>query len=55
MKCLQAEMWMRRKSQQLQFMQQLDVYLNQESWFNYEYLLEMNNEQKTTNYGEKFI
>ncbi|HBY70217.1 MAG TPA: hypothetical protein DEG69_22150 [Flavobacteriaceae bacterium] len=55
MKCLQAEMWMRRKSQQLQFMQQLDVYLNQESWFNYEYLLEMDNEQKTTNYGEKFI
>ena len=55
MRCLRAEMWMRRKSQQLQFMQQLDVYLNQESWFNYEYLLEMSNEQKTNDYGQDLI
>jgi hypothetical protein len=55
MRCLQAEMWMRRKSNTLQFMQQLDVYLNQESWYNYEYLLEMSNEQKSNNYGQDLI
>jgi hypothetical protein len=55
MRCLQAELWMRRKSNTLQFMQQLDVYLNQESWYNYEYLLEMSNEQKTNNYGQDLI
>jgi len=55
MRCLQAEMWMRRKSDSLQYMQQLDVYLNQESWYNYEYLLEMSNEQKTNNYGQDLI
>ena len=55
MRCLKAEMWMRKKSNSLQYMQQLDVYLNQESWYNYEYLLEMSNEQKTNNYGQELI
>lgn len=55
MRCLNAELWMRRKSGTLQYMQQLDVYLNQESWYNYEYLLEMSNEQKTNNYGQDLI
>ena len=55
MRCLHAELWMRRKSNSLQYMQQLDVYLNQESWYNYEYLLEMSNEQKTNTYGQDLI
>lgn len=53
MRCLNAEMWMRRKSNTLAYMQKLETYLNQESWYNYEYLLEMSNEQKALKYGEE--
>ena len=53
MRCLNAEMWMRRKRNTLAYMQKLETYLNQESWYNYEYLLEMSNEQKALKYGEE--
>ena len=56
MKCLDAELFIRKKEGSLQFMQGIGPYLNQHSWTRYEGVLEqMQTFKKKTKYGEKLI
>jgi hypothetical protein len=43
MKCLDAELNLRRKDNSLGYMKNLVTYLNQQSWFSYEALIEAHN------------
>ena len=58
MRCLEAELWFRKKGNSLQFMRSLEVWLNRREWQNYEHLIEMSNSIKTTKtdkYGEDLV
>ena len=59
MRCLEAEMWHRRKGNDMEFMQQMVTYINQESWSKYEGLLELSSqvqaEKQKPKYGQKLI
>lgn len=56
LKCLSAEVEMRRRTSTLQFMNAMDVWMNQRIWEKYAYLISDKEENvATTGYGEKLI
>jgi hypothetical protein len=56
MRCLEAELLIRKKENTLQYMQGMSVYLNQNSWTRYEDVVEQMDQRKIVeNYGEKLI
>ena len=57
MRCLDAELKMRKSSGALPFMAELPTYINQQGWHKYEYLLdeEVSGVQSQEKYGEKLI
>ena len=56
MRCLDAELWFRRRGDSMKFMHNLETWLDKRHWEQYENLLEMSNERKTeAKYGEDLI
>jgi len=56
MKCLHAELSLRRKDNSLGYMKNLTTYLNQQSWFSYETLIDSENiSTNTVKYGESLV
>lgn len=54
--CLEVELASRRKSNSMQFMQELNVWLNQRTWEKYAHMLDDKTNLSTTErHGEKFI
>jgi hypothetical protein len=56
LKCLDAELFVRRKDNSLQFMKGIEPYLNQQAWTRYEDTLEtMTVTKNKPKYGQKLI
>ena len=56
LRCLDAQLWIMKKGGNLQYMQNLETWLNQRTWETYEHLLEMSNIKNSKDkYGEKLI
>lgn len=55
MRCLNIELDMRRRSGAMQYMPELETYLNGQLWQKYEYLLETSATTEVEKYGEQVI
>jgi len=56
MRCLEAELWVRKKGGDQAFMQNLETWINGRTWQQYEHMVDLSNARKRKEkYGEKLI